>query len=255
MIRCPVCSTPAGAYFVGVGEWKICKCADCGLEHTHPIPSQQALFEFYENYSDPRARPDVVALNARRNLELLRSLGWSADSSVLDYGAGAGEFVDVAGANCLGIELPGTREPHARIYEGISELPGRLFDFITLWGVLEHLADPVGVVRDLSRLLGAGGYLILTTVDAEGSIPYHYKPIEHLTYWTSKSMSRMFDAAGLTLVSYETYQMVQDPRIYFDRLFARSPSPLRPDVAKVSEGLPQYVEVPTNEVIACARLA
>jgi hypothetical protein len=68
-------------------------------------------------------------------------------------------------------------------------------------------------------------------------------------------MSRMFDAAGLTLVSYETYQMVQDPRIYFDRLFARSPSPLRPDVAKVSEGLPQYVEVPTNEVIACARLA
>ncbi len=247
---CPVCVTPSGSYFVPVGEFKIYKCAHCGLEHTYPIPSKVQLKNFYASYDDVRAAPDVVRLNARRNLKLLERFGYDGTKTVLDFGTGDAAFVGVAGPNCFGIDFKVSANP--RVYTDLEDLPVKQYDFVTLWGVLEHLDHPVQVLSALHALLKPGGIMVLTTVNAEGSIPYYYKPVEHLTYWTKNSFVHLFEKVGIELLSIEPYRMKQRPEIYADRLLSRTPVAYRHAFSNAVESLPKYIEVPTNEVLVVA---
>lgn len=251
MRRCPVCTEEGGRYSVGVGRHEVIKCAACGLEYTFPMPSDQELSAFYAQYHDVRARQDVVMRNASRNLSALGVLGLCNDSEILDFGAGRGDFVQVAGARCHGVELGA---PVAeRIHASLKAFQPHQFDFVTLWGVLEHLNRPLETLRELMPLLRQNGYLVLTTVDAEGPIPYYYKPIEHLTYWTKSSFQALFDSLGLELVWLKPYLMEQAKEVYVDRLLSRTPEIYRAAFNAALPELPDYVEVPTNEVLVAAR--
>jgi transcription elongation factor Elf1 len=102
---CPVCLSLSGAYYLNVREFKIFKCQCCGLEHTYPIPSAVQLINFYSTCTDVRAASDVVRLNARRNLSLLKDFGYNRRKTILDFGAGDGDFVEIAGEKCYGIDF------------------------------------------------------------------------------------------------------------------------------------------------------
>jgi SAM-dependent methyltransferase len=242
--RCYVCGTPAGSYRRRLeSRFSVHTCCECGLEYVSPRPTEAELRAFYASYRDVRADPRVVAANARRHLTLLARHGWSPSLATLDFGAGAGIFVDAAGEQAFGVEWGPS--PHARVVAAVDALPARPWGAVTLWGVLEHLPDPVEVLRSLVALLADGGLVALTTVDAESAIPYHYKPPEHLCYWTRRSIELLAAAAALEVVHYEPYTMVQLGDVYLDRLLARTPPELR---ARIRGDLPPFVEVPTNEV-------
>lgn len=247
---CPVCEQDALGYSIPVQQFYIFKCASCGLEYTHPLPSDQTLADFYATYSDIRARPEIVIRNAQRNLARLQDFGLTEQSLILDFGTGSGEFIRVAGKRCYGLELGTPTQP--RTFARVDQLPVRQFDFITLWGVLEHLNDPLGTIRALSALLIDQGKLVITTVDAEGVIPYYYKPVEHLTYWTKPAFAKLFAQAGLQLLHSEPYSMVQARDIYLDRLLSRTPTQYHASFIPVISGLPELVEVPTNEIFVVA---
>lgn len=247
---CPVCDCRSGEYAIEVAEFRIYKCPNCGLEYTSPNPTDDELMAFYEGYSDIRAREDVVIKNAQSNIDKLIEYGMKKDSKILDYGTGNGDFVRIAGENCFGIEL--NNRSISRVFSNLKLLPIDKFDFITLWGVLEHLNDPVKTMRDLSNLLTDGGKMVITTVDAEGIIPYYYKPIEHLTYWTRDAFIKLFDRSGLRLTSVNPYIMIQARDIYVDRLLSRTPDIYKRAFHSAIDQLPEYVHVPTNEVFVVA---
>lgn len=244
---CPVCSAESGSYVVPVNEYGIYKCPQCGLEYTSPMPSAAQLAAFYSTYTDVRAPSDVVMRNALRNIKLLNGLGYCEQQAVLDFGTGAADFVDVAGENCFGVDFNGVNK--ARCYKNLDDLPVKQFDFITLWGVLEHLADPVAVLEELKNYLRPDGMLVMTTVDAEGVIPYYYKPVEHLTYWTRNATEIVLGKIGVELVEYKPYKMVQRAEVYVDRLLSRTPVEYRAAFDVTISALPEYVEIPTNEVL------
>jgi len=252
IIECPVCTSHAGQYCVSVNEYKIYKCPNCGLEHTHPVPSQLQLQAFYAKYQDIRAASDVTTMNARRNLQALEAFGYAQGNTILDFGTGDADFVEVAGENCYGIDFKASSK--MRVFGDLSELPIRSFDFITLWGVLEHLDYPLAILASLKPFLKPGGKVVLTTVDAEGPIPYYYKPIEHLTYWTAPAFTELFDRLGMRVVEHRPYQMMQKSAIYADRLLSRTPPQYREAFLTAVEALPTYVEVPTNEVLVVAQI-
>ncbi len=127
------------------------------------------------------------------------------------------------------------------------------FDFITLWGVLEHLHDPLSTIQTLQNLLTKTGKIAITTIDSEGIIPYYYKPIEHLSYWTLKSFEILFEKCNLELISHEPYVMFQRAEIYLDRLLSRTPNDYKQAFSEALTRLPKYVEVPTNEVFVIAQ--
>lgn len=253
VLSCPVCRHAAGRYAIAVDRFDIHKCGECGLEYTHPMPSDQELSAFYSTYHDVRARPEIVRRNAERNLERLADFGLHDDSRILDFGAGSGAFVSAAGERCYGLELGAPTQ--SRIFADVGQLPLNRFDFITLWGVLEHLNDPLGTLRTLVPTLNDGGKLVITTVDAEGIIPYYYKPVEHLTYWTQNAFQRLFEQCGLRAVHSQPYTMVQASDVYLDRLLSRTPEQYRPCFAGTLDSLPDLVEVPTNEILVIAEKA
>lgn len=244
---CPVCGTRHGAYILKeINKYNIYKCHECGLEYTSPNPTNIDLENFYNTYSDIRASEEIVKLNAEKNINLLKQYGLKRDSStVLDFGCGNGEFVEFYGANCYGVELKSDNKCD-RVKNSISELPINKFDFVTLWGVLEHLNDIKGVMEKLSKVLKHEGILVITTVDAEGLIPYYYKPPEHLTYWTKKSFKLLADSFGFNIVGYENYEMYQYSDVYLDRLLSRTPKEYIMPIKEAS--LPQIIKIPTNEV-------
>ena len=178
------------------------------MEYTTPKPTDAELTSFYSDYADVRANPEITVLNATRNLDLLRIYGLNDQSIILDFGCGNGEFVEIAGERCFGIELSMGKKKE-RIFNHISELPIQKYDFITLWGVLEHLNDPVRVLMELKGKLRVGGTIVLTTVDAEGLIPYYYKPPEHLTYWTANAMHYLFENNNFEIKKIQPYEMCQ----------------------------------------------
>jgi Methyltransferase domain len=248
---CPVCRTEAGEYFIKSGIYRIYKCASCGLEHTYPLPSIHELKEFYDGYTDIRAASDVVTMNTKRNLQLLSGYGYNESKYILDFGTGDADFVRIAGDKCFGIDFKPSPEP--RVYETLNELPIKEYDFITLWGVLEHLSDPMSTIAELGAYKKSGTIISITTVDSEGLIPYYYKPVEHLTYWTRHSFKILFKRNGIELLEYNPYKMMQKSEVYADRILSRTPSEYKQAFNAAAKLLPEYVEIPTNEVFVVGR--
>ena len=245
-LTCPVCAAPSGKYCIPIKEFEIYKCSNCGLEHTYPIPSLLQLKTFYSTYTDIRAASDVVMINAKRNLQLLGKFGYDESKFLLDFGTGDADFVEIAGKNCFGIDFKSASKP--RVYPNLIDLPIKEYDFITLWGVLEHLANPKETLLELSSFIKPNGIIAITTVDSEGVIPYYYKPVEHLTYWTKSAFVNLFEKAGLRVIEYKPYKMLQRSEIYIDRLLSRTPSEYMPAFDSCISFLPEYIEVPTNEI-------
>jgi transcription elongation factor Elf1 len=244
---CPICLVSAGAYSLAVGEFKIFKCQCCGLEYSYPQPTTKQLIDFYSTFTDVRATSKVVQLNAQRKLCLLEDLGFKGNGSILDFGTGHGDFVEIAGENCFGIDFNKTDKP--RIYQNLVDLPKIGYDLITLWGVLEHLVNPLETLLQLSKFAKPYAMIAITTVDAEGGIPYYYKPPEHLTYWTQRSINILFKKNRIACIEYKPYFMLQHREVYLDRLLSRTPIEFKHAFDAVKNSLPDYIAVPTNEVI------
>lgn len=241
---CYVCGNPAGRYRQRLNDnYTIIKCQECGLEYTDPIPTESELKLFYANYKNIRADRKIVKLNAEEHLKMLKKYGWTQDSKMLDFGAGTGVFVEVAGQSCYGVDLQSISHP--RIKQSLEKLSGILWDFIVLWGVLEHLTNPQKTIYELVSKLKMGGLFALSTIDAEGAIPYYYKPPEHLSYWTRNAFEILSKKLGLKIVKYEPYHMLQFSSIYMQRLLSWTPEEYS---RRVSSNLQEIISVPTNEI-------
>jgi len=242
MSDCPVCLSYGSAFKVVAafgGDYTIHKCSSCRLEYVHPMPSVQLLHDFYSSYEDVRAGIEVLKRNASRNIDRLIPHGLTAQSKLLDYGSGKNIFVSESGENWS------SYDPYTSNND-IGVLKNGYYDMVTAWGVLEHVTDPRLLVRRLHALLKKGGYLVMTTVDIDGVIPYRFKPPEHVSYWTRDAVSCLFKSSLFDLINYDPYFMTQDKKVYMDIILRTLPSELKHTVHY--EAMPDLVEVPTNEV-------
>lgn len=180
-------------------------------------------------------------LNARKNIQFLKKHGLTRSAQLLDYGCGKNLFVTQGKSqNWHGYDKYNVH--------GDSSLLKQKFDFITLWGVLEHLTNPVQSLKMLAQMLNPEGRLVLTTVSSETGIPYRHKPPEHVTYWTEEGMRRLFRRCGMKMVGYQPYFMYQNSDIYLRCVWnaGKIPDKMR---KQISWNGKRTVFVPTNEVI------
>tara|TARA_R110002110_G_scaffold9271_1_gene45836 strand:- start:482 stop:1201 length:720 start_codon:yes stop_codon:yes gene_type:complete len=103
-------------------------------------------------------------------------------SVVLDLGAGAGILAEMnfrgRVSKICGIDLDARVETNAMLDEGLIADGGRIpypdatFDLVFADNVVEHLADPVGVFREVGRVLKTGGIFLFKTPNKT-----HYMPM------------------------------------------------------------------------------
>ncbi len=242
---CHICSGPSHR-IKSVDNYSIHKCAHCLVEYAHPMPTEEELAELYSGYRyysdyDPEMIDQTVIKNAKKNIEYLKNFGLSKEKRLLDFGCGENLFVKQGESpNWFGHDYP-----HGKI-------PTGKFDFITLWGVLEHLSQPKPILSKLVDRLKDGGRIAITTVSIETGIPYRHRVPIHLFFWTRAAVSTLFDLCGLEVEEMKNYFMLQNPEFYIDRVLDRGQVPKK--IKKlILIDTKEDILVPTNEILIVGR--
>ena len=149
---------------------------------------------------------------------------------VLDVGCGGGilgEALAERGASVLGIDLAESALQAAEAHRAGQAVEyrlessretaarGEVFDVVTCMEMLEHVADPAAVLRDIHALLKPGGWAFFSTINrtlkarlgAVYAAEYLLRLVPQGTHqydWFIKpaELSRMAERAGLTPVAF-----------------------------------------------------
>jgi 2-polyprenyl-3-methyl-5-hydroxy-6-metoxy-1,4-benzoquinol methylase len=229
---CPLCNAAVGAIRYDYGRLKIIRCRDCGLWRTCPRLSPEELTAYYEKhyyseelqaagkYEEWRDRnADVWRVNALLVLEEARKLplgqGHEGGAvTLLDVGCGHGFFLEQCAALGLhgrGIEVSSQAARYARdaLKLDVRELPlgglpaGERYDVITLWGVLEHVPQPLRTMEQVRAHLNPGGMAWVMTPNSsawlrffKGAQYFNFLNQSHLTHFHRKTLKALLERAG-----------------------------------------------------------
>lgn len=176
----------------------------------------------YEN------KPEGYYYNIRH--EMLKYLP-DNPKKIIDIGCGNGAFAEVlknkTGAEVWGIEYMDNeaqlaKEKLYKVYSGkcedyIDELPNNYFDVIYFNDVLEHLVDPFDVLDRIKYKLSDDG-LVISSIPNLRSYDTFMKLLfkkdfkydedgildkTHLRFFTKKSIRRIYEDLGYTIVTHE----------------------------------------------------
>lgn len=190
-MKCPICNITREKYSVVVEDkHSLVKCFDCN----HIWQGDQKIEVNYDsNYI-----LNYFKHNTMRQLSLLRAglvegfLGQSV-GKVLDFGYGSGDFLRVMSKNgwqTFGIDVHGLNLGIKDVVE--EELYDISWDIVTFFDSLEHLQNfnilkeihSENIIVSIPIFYGKN---ISTIVDWK-----HYKPGEHLHYFSLKSIEKLF---------------------------------------------------------------
>ncbi len=214
-------------------------CRDCGLVFTNPMPSAQELRSFYslryradyKGADKPKLRQVYrSALRALPRWDRIRTLGHSG-GRLLDVGSGGGEFLYLMrqlGFAAQGIE---PNQGYGRFSHDEYGLDVELqsleamdfapesFDVITLNHVLEHLRDPVAMLRRLHDWLAPDGVLIVEVpnVEARYHAPRSMFHFAHLVNFSGQTLLATGARAGLHAINLELTPAVNHINVAFSR--------------------------------------
>jgi SAM-dependent methyltransferase len=136
-----------------------------------------------------------------------------AGGRALDVGAGTGVFLSALGSRWSPFAVEGSettrailRKSNVTVFRDLSEAAARLagsFQLITLFQVLEHIADFRPVLSHCRDLLAPGGTLVITVPECDAMLAQpsltgeHDMPPNHVGKWTERSLALALQQAGL----------------------------------------------------------
>lgn len=190
---------------------------------THPQPTLDKLPSYYES-DDYISHTDgkrsffeklyhfIKGIALKNKLHLIHSL--SSKGTLLDIGAGTGEFLLICKKNgwqVTGIEPSDKAKAIAQkkgihIETALGLLPDHSFDVITMWHVLEHVPDLNHQLDELKRLLKPNGTIIIAvpnfnSLDAKLYQEYWaaYDVPIHLWHFSKTAIQKIFATKEMEL--------------------------------------------------------
>ena len=192
---------------------------------TYPQPSLENLGKYYESV-DYISHTDskrslfekcyhfIKSIALKNKLDLVNSLQ-PAKGSILDIGAGTGDFLSVVkenGWHTIGVE-PSEKAKAIAKKKGVSfvgetsELENNSFDVISMWHVLEHVPNLDNQIKELKRLLKPNGTLIIAvpnfkSFDAKqyGNFWAAYDVPIHFWHFSKTAIKKLFAKEDMKLV-------------------------------------------------------
>ena len=199
-------------------------CDGCGLTYANPRLRGPALSAAYASLETPLAdTPDAMADASGlrgwwRHMTQRQVVGdWVEKGPVLDVGCHIGDLLltlKARGLEVSGIEsspsaIARCRARGLQVTQGTIEevqLPDAAYQTITLSHVLEHVADPVAVLRKLYRALAPGGRIVIAVPNRAGLAArifgrhwHGWDPPFHLIHFDRESLAGVLEAAGLAV--------------------------------------------------------
>ena len=225
----------------GVWSFRKCPSRSCGLMWLDPFPDRQDLYKIYREYythiKNNSFRPPwksflasflrwsirrvfsllsrAIALRKNRKLIDRMYLEKEMRGKLLEVGCGDGSRLArlrEQGWDVVGQEIDPQAAESARQRYGLRVHVGELgelsfpdghFNVVIMNHVIEHVYDPVGIMKECHRILKDGGVFVATTPNIES---YGYKvfgpdwfgldPPRHLYLFSRETLKRVAEQAG-----------------------------------------------------------
>ncbi|UYW01019.1 class I SAM-dependent methyltransferase [Flavobacterium agricola] len=215
-------------YSVSHQKFKLLYNEEYDILKTDPQPNATDLPKYYES-EDYISHTDgkrslfeklyqvVKTKNNSDKVKLITKTNAGA-GRVLDIGCGTGDFL--IAASSAGWKITGY-EPNEKaktlacnknveLVDATEELADASFDVITMWHVLEHVADLNAQIAELYRLLKPGGKLVIAVPNFKSFDAKYYKQYwaaydvpRHLWHFSKKSIRKIFEEQALFLTAVE----------------------------------------------------
>ena len=230
---CPVCvgnDQSIGPVYNGM---QLLRCKTCDFVYTAVRAFSDDLYDqVYAKLGGYREMMDVADQVATGNSGF-RQLWWfkrmalrwlekaTTGRRMIDIGCGPGTFLLVAkrrGWEVTGVEPAaeaaekasgiGLDVFHGYVADFVATAP-RPFDVAVSFEVLEHVPDPVAVMREIHRLLKPGGLVFISVPNQDD--PYCLKvpnplamPPIHINFFNRKSLGKTLTSAGFEAIRFKS---------------------------------------------------
>lgn len=206
------------------GHFNVVRCNTCALMRTNPRPTPQSMGAYYPDdyapYHTIASDSAVVASHTTLKVAVKRWLGMEsrvlpslAPGRMLEIGCASGAYLEqmrAKGWKAIGIEFSKSAAQAAQakgfnVHNGSVESAPELdepVDLIAAWMVLEHLHDPVGVLRRLRTWIKPEGYLVASVPAANGGFrrfgnaTYDLHLPNHLYHFSRSTVSAVLAKSG-----------------------------------------------------------
>ncbi|HBD25126.1 MAG: hypothetical protein A2566_02180 [Candidatus Zambryskibacteria bacterium RIFOXYD1_FULL_40_13] len=175
--ECIVCKTKAD-FFLIKDDFNFYKCSQCGLVFVYPQPSKETIandiYSEKSGYQGNKSKTLVGTIPTLKQEKVLNWLSKQKKGKLLDIGCSNGEFmwlVKSLGFDVVGVELNKRTADIARVnglnvFSGFLEeanFPPASFDYIYMGDLIEHVSDPVALVKEVRKLLQPNGQVVIVT--------------------------------------------------------------------------------------------
>jgi 2-polyprenyl-3-methyl-5-hydroxy-6-metoxy-1,4-benzoquinol methylase len=217
-VSCNLCGGEVTESFARRKGMQIVRCARCALVYVNPRHNASKLQRHYNGGQSSRIQYylDVECADRRTFAGILDMAAQLLPHKgrLLDIGPNIGTCMGLAreaGWETYGVEINAEAARYCREQRGLQVIAGQLdagtfprhhFDLVLMGDVIEHLPDPMEVMRTVQGILKPGGLVMISTpniASLAGRI-LQMKPEEHLYYFSPATMAALLARAGLELV-------------------------------------------------------
>ncbi|HEV7306868.1 class I SAM-dependent methyltransferase [Ensifer sp.] len=200
-------------------------CGDCGHSQSDEIPDIQAFYDTEYRISLSSDNHDQIFAVAADGTIIyrtdhqaalsLRLLDLPEGASILDFGAAKADTLRkmVLARGDLRPSVFEVSSDYAPAWQGwvpeaaqatyaVPEAWKGTFDAVMSHFVIEHVADPVGFLRDVHALLRAGGSVLFSMPDVAGN-PGDMAVADHLNHFSEASLAHALASAGFELTTID----------------------------------------------------
>ncbi|MCB9433785.1 MAG: class I SAM-dependent methyltransferase [Ardenticatenaceae bacterium] len=210
------------------------KCVGCGSTFVVPRPTVAFISDFYYqnghngNFTFPHQVLDAErkypnsTIDAKRIIQLIKSVQQSEGGRFLDVGAGYGLFSREAqqqNYDVTCVEVGAFERACIEEFTGVKavpvmfeafEAPDNTFDVVLMSQILEHVIEPQIWLEKAYQLLAPAGVLCIAVPNFKSLFRYILRendpyiiPPEHLNYFTSKGLLILLERVGFQIITVQ----------------------------------------------------
>jgi putative peptidoglycan lipid II flippase len=265
IVPCPLC---AGIEFRMLAsndrynmEVQTVSCRRCGLVMTNPVPTEEAMRDFYEHhYRRYYRRTETPSIQYIEEFGLANRAKYTAgylqernlffkSARILDVGCSEGSLLKEIKRRDPGVEVVGI-EPNvafakfardhvgSKVYSTLADLSANgesVFDLIIVNHVLEHVENPVDLLTRLKHLMARGGsiYVDVPDINAYRSLADFH--IAHRYHFSVRTLLATAHKADLRVADIGRHSPPHHPYSVRSLLMLQCAQPTMPE-AELDDG-------------------
>lgn len=218
-MNCPICQSDDTRRVRAVPDHVLFHCRACDTGFSDPmLPATAAWYAASPLYLNVKALHLPLGWHHQRFLQIA---GPGAGRALLDIGCGTGAFMAQArdrGFVPAGLDFDADNIRIARERFGLVDVHAlsiddfarrrqdARYDVVTLFEVVEHVADPRALLQSVRDLLAPGGVLAFSMPNRNRSLDTLREgdwPPNHLTRWSVRAVHTLVESAGFQLATIE----------------------------------------------------